>query len=139
MIHIQFPTPDISIKYWGELIPFMQLAIDYSNGEINEETIKQKVSSGEVILAVVYDDEVIIATVVFEMIFFDTGKKAVNIQLAGGDRVDEWYQLIIDIAEYIAKERGADDVYIIGRPGWQRKLKQSGFELVHTVLHKGVK
>ena len=117
----------------------MQLAIDYSNGEVNEETLKQKVSSGEVILAVVYDGEVIIATVAFEMIFFDTGKKAVNIQLAGGDRVDEWYHHIIDIADYIAKERGADDVYIIGRPGWQRKLKQFGFELVHTVLHKGVK
>lgn len=139
MIHIQFPTPDVAINHWDELSPLLQLGIDYSNGELNDEVVKSKVEKGEIIVAAVYDNENLIAALVYEMIYFDTGKKAVNIQLAGGERLDEWFHQASEIAEYIAKERGADDVYIIGRPGWQRKLKQLGYETVHTVLHKGVK
>lgn len=139
MIHFQFPTAEQCLIHWDELIKFLQPAIDESNGELTERDVMEKLVEGSIILAAVYDDQTLIAVVVYEMIHFDSGKKVINIQLAGGERLDEWFRQAVDIANYIALERDADDIYVIGRPGWQRKLKQLGFEVVHTVLHKEVK
>lgn len=139
MIRFMFPTPEQCIIHWDEIIVLLQPAIDESNGELTERDVMEKLVEGSIVLAAVYDEETLIAVVVYEMICFDSGKKVINIQLAGGERLDEWFKQAVDIANYIALERGADDIYVIGRQGWQRKLKQLGFEVVHTVLHKEVK
>ena len=42
---------------------------------------------------------------------------------------DKWFERIDEVANAIAKARDCSEVYIVGRAGWQRKLKQLGFRL----------
>lgn len=138
MIHIQFPTPDLSIQHWDELYSFMKLAVDHSNGELDELSCKDQVRSGDLLVSAVYDDQKLVAVVCFELLSFTTGKRALNIQLAGGASLDEWFERMDEVAQAIAKARDCSEVYIVGRSGWQRKLKQLGYKTAHTVLHKEV-
>lgn len=138
MIHIQFPSPELSLQHWGELYKFIGLGVDHSNGEMNESTVRDQVSNGDLLVAVVYDDESMVAVVCFELIVFNTNKRVLNIQLAGGNSLSEWFEKMDEVATAIAKSRDCSEVYIVGRAGWQRKLKQLGYKTAHTVLHREV-
>ena len=43
MIHIQFPPPALAIQHWDELYAFLELAVDHSNGELDEVTTIQQI------------------------------------------------------------------------------------------------
>ena len=139
MIHIQFPPPALAIQHWDELYAFMKLAVDHSNGELDEVSCKNQVEDGDLLVAAVYDDKTLVAVVAFELLLFTTGKRALNIQLAGGASLDDWFERIDEVSNMLAKSRECSEVYIVGRAGWQRKLKQLGYKVAHTVLHKEVK
>lgn len=139
MIHIQFPPPALAIQHWDELYAFLKLAVDHSNGEIDEVSCKNHVEDGDLLVAAVYDDQTLVAVVAFELLLFITGKRALNIQLAGGASLDDWFERIDEVSNLLAKARDCSEVYIVGRAGWQRKLKHLGYKVAHTVLHKEVK
>jgi hypothetical protein len=139
MIHIQFPPPELAIQHWDELYKFLSLAVDASNGELDEVSVKNQVEDGDLLAAAVYDDQTLIAVVAFELLLFTTDKRVMNIQLAGGDNLEVWFERMDEVAQALAKARDCSEVYIVGRPGWQRKLKQLGYQTVHTVLRKEVK
>lgn len=139
MIHIQFPPPELAIQHWDELYHFLGKAVDQSNGELDEVSVKNQVEDGDLLAAAVYDDQKLVAVVAFELLLFTTGKRVMNIQLAGGDSLDDWFERMDEVAQALAKARDCSEVYIVGRAGWQRKLKQLGYQTVHTVLRKEVK
>lgn len=139
MIHFQYPNPALAIQHWDELYAFLKLGVEHSNGELDEDSIYGQVQDGNLLIAAVYDEANLIAVVAFELTVFTTGKRVINIQLAGGESLDSWFEMMDEVAQAIAKSRECDDVYIVGRAGWQRKLKQLGYQTVHTVLHKEVK
>ncbi len=138
MIHYEFPTPEIAIQHWDELYSFLQKAIKYSNGELNEDSIKTQTSAGNLLLTAIYDDTTLVSVIAFELLIFTSGKRVINIQLAGGSDMVNWIEKMDDISQSIARAKDCNEIYIVGRPGWQRKLKQYGFEPIHTVLHKEV-
>ena len=139
MIHIQFPPPELAIQHWDELYHFLGKAVDQSNGELDEVSVKNQVEDGDLLAAAVYDDQKLVAVVAFELLMFTTGKRVMNIQLAGGDSLDDWFERMDEVAQALAKARECSEVYIVGRAGWQRKLKQLGYQTVHTVLRKEVR
>lgn len=139
MIHMQFPPPELAMQHWDELYSFLKLGVDYSNGELDEVSVKNMVEDGDLLLSAVYDDNLLVAVVAFELLSFHTGKRVLNIQLAGGEKLDDWFHRMDEVSQLIAKARDCSEVYIVGRAGWQRKLKQLGFTTAHTVLHKEVK
>lgn len=139
MIHIQFPPPALAIQHWDELYAFLKLAVDHSNGEIDEVSCKNHVEDGDLLVAAVYDDQTLVAVVAFELLLFTTDKRALNIQLAGGASLESWFERIDEVSNLLAKARDCSEVYIVGRAGWQRKLKHLGYKVAHTVLHKEVK
>lgn len=139
MIHIQFPPPELAIQHWDELYHFLGKAVDQSNGELDEVSVKNQVEDGDLLAAAVYDDQKLVAVVAFELLLFTTGKRVMNIQLAGGDSLDDWFERMDEVAQALAKARDCSEVYIVGRAGWQRKLKQLGYQTVHTVLRKEVR
>lgn len=138
MMQIQFIEPLMAIHHWGELYKLLALAVDHSNGELDETTVKERVATGETLVALVHNGEESIAAVAFELIKFHTGKRVLNIQLAGGKDAHNWIETMDECAQMIARERDCDDVYIVGRAGWQRMLKPLGYSVVHTILHKEV-
>lgn len=138
MINVTFPTPLQIVKCWSEIKPFVDEVVKYSNNEFTSDTVLEQMKRFELFPIVVYDDSEIISFATLEKITFETGKTVINIQLASGTRLEEWRDSVITVANNLAKANGCEDVYIIGRKGWVRNLKQQGFEEVHTVLAKKV-
>ena len=138
MIHIALPHPDHIIYHWDEIEPFIKLACDESNGELTPDVVKSKVEMHKIVIAVVYDDDKLVAAISFDIIDFESGIRALNIQCAGGDILDEWFEQIEAIANSLAKEHGCKNIYIIGRAGWARKMKGLGYKTIHTVIAKEV-
>ena len=110
MIHIQFPPPDLAIQHWGELYSFLKLAVDHSNGELDEVSVKNQVEDGDLLVAAVYDDKTLVAVVAFELLLFTTDKRALNIQLAGGASLESWFERMDEVANALAKARDCSEV-----------------------------
>lgn len=138
MIRIALPHPDDIIHHWDEIEPFVQLAVNESNGELTTGIIKGKIELRELALATVYDEDELIAVVSFDIIDFDSGLKVLNIQCAGGSQLHDWMERIDSIANDLAKQHDCTKVYVIGRAGWTRKLKHIGYSIAHTVLSREV-
>lgn len=139
MIQIAAPSIDQINACWDELSSLLQKAIDYSNGELDIDSVKERILSGEIMVVVVFKDGNLIAAVTFEQIEFQTCKRVLNIQLAGGTDIELWFHDVEKIANGLAERYHCSDVYIIGRKGWVRKMKSLGYSEVHTILHKEVK
>lgn len=138
MIEVAAPSLDQINECWGEISTLLQKAIDYSNGEIDIDVLHQHVNDGSVMVAVVFENGNLVAVTTFEQIEFETGKRVMNIQLAGGENVESWFEHIEALAYSLAKRYSCSDVYIIGRKGWVKKMKHLGYSEVHTILHKEV-
>lgn len=138
MIKIAIPTPEIIFECWDLIKPYLIQAIDESNGELDIDVIKKRIESKEVLLATVFDDSKLIAVCSFEMTTFESGKKVVHIQCAGGDDMDKWFEQIDNIATELAKTQDCLEVYIVGRKGWERQMKHLGYKHVHTIISKEV-
>lgn len=138
MIHVELIHPDLALKHWGEIYPLLDLAVAESNGEISEDSLKEAINLGHALVVAVYDDLELLAAIALEVITFSTGKKVLNIQLAGGTGMDLWYHQVDECCRLIAKSRDCQEIYIVGRKGWQRQLKQIGYQPIHTILKKEV-
>lgn len=129
-----------------EMIPIMwplveeklSRAVAHSNGELSSDQVMKDMMSGKMLLITVSNDEGIVAALALEQRDFPTGKRILNITLAGGSDSAEWIEQIDDITQKLAKDYKCDEVYIIGRKGWVRALKSIGYEVIHTVVGKKV-
>lgn len=139
MIEIAAPSLEQINECWDEISTLLQKAVEHSNNEISIESVHSRINNGEIMVAVVFENGNLIAVTTFEQVQFETGKRVMNIQLAGGTNVDAWFTQIEQLADSLAKRYNCDDVYIIGRKGWVKKMKSLGYSEVHTILHKEVK
>lgn len=139
-VRIAMPNYLDVIRCWHEVEPFIQKAVDESNGELSVDSIKERVQSKELVVLTIYDLSIgkLIAVVTLDMVTFDTGIKVLNIQCAGGERVDEWFNEVDVIANAVAKRHDCSKIYVIGRNGWVRKLRNNGYYPVHTVISREV-
>jgi hypothetical protein len=140
MIHISFPPVCHILDFWHEIEPLLELAIDKSNGELDMQSIKSRIDEKKIALCTIFDTDQkkLIAVLTFDMFTFDTGMKVLNIQCAGGERLDEWIDQVDEIANSMAKRHNCNKIYIIGRNGWARKLRERKYEHAHTVLSREV-
>lgn len=138
MIRIALPHPDDLLLHWEEIAPYIQKACDESNGELTTNVVKCKLEQRKLVLAVVYDDDKLVAVVSYDIIDFESGMRVLNIQAAGGELMDEWFEQVEAIANSLAKEHDCQQIYIIGRVGWARKMKGLGYKTIHAVIAKEV-
>lgn len=138
MIKVAMPHPNDLIVHWGEIEPFVSAAVDKSHGELTIDSVKAKVETGEIAIATVFNDDDLVAAISFDIIEFDSGLRAINIQCAGGELMSEWFEQVEAIANCLAKKHNCNKIYIIGRQGWARQMKSLGYEILHTVIAKEV-
>jgi hypothetical protein len=132
--------PALVDSLWYKVAPLIEKAIEHSNGELDLINMYDKIMENDMLLLVVSEGkDNIMAAVTLEKRDFATGKTILNICTAGGSDMHLWVDKVLDIAEQMAKDFGCEDVYIVGRGGWQRQLKKNGYEVVHTVLKKKVR
>lgn len=139
MINIAIPTTDMIEACWGDIEPFIIKAVDESNGELDIASIKEKIRCKELLLATIFKERKLIAAVSFEVNEFESGMRALHINLAGGDDMDLWYEDIDKLANDLAKMQNCTQIYIVGRKGWERQLKHLSYKHVHTIISREVR
>ena len=123
---------------WGKVAVMLARGIEHSNGELTYESVKEKCEEGALLLLTIEKENVIIAACTVEQRTFETGKKVLYLTVGGGAETEGWMQEMHPVLDQLAQVHGCDEIYVIGRPGWERKLKQFGYSKIHTILSRKV-
>ena len=126
------PRQDIS-GLWPVIEPYIDRALKFTFGEYKSNDVKDKAMDGHVIFFVVSKDGLIQSVISAEMVE-TPHKKYMNIVTTAGINFDEWIDDTVDTIIAVAKEQGAEDITMIGRKGWLRKMKKYGFKHKYTAL-----
>lgn len=139
-ITISAIKPELIGVIWPSVEHLVQSAVDHSNGELSTSGIKKRIISKDMILIVIYaEDHSVIAVATLEKRNFEDNKSVLLITTTGGKRMSDWISDALDVADSIAKEHGCDELYVVGRKGWNKVLKAKGFGVIHSVLSRKVK
>ena len=63
-------------------------------------------------------------------------KKMINYLYIGGDDLKEWHQDMLAIVEKFAREKDCQGMELVGRKGWDRFLKECGWEAKHIICER---
>lgn len=123
---------------WPQVRELLDQANAVANGEINDEVMLEKISEGRwILLAVVENKSEVIAAVTLDIQYtFPSGKKILAIGSAGGTKMDLWLDEMYSVVKTYAGHFGAEELYINGREGWGRVLKDKGFRKVYSTFVK---
>jgi len=120
---------------WPLVEHHLQRVVDVAHGELTLYSIKGRLQDGMSILITINKGSEIIAVNTLEIRDFDSGLRALFIPITGGDYLDEWKDMFLDVAKSIAIEHGCDELRGIAvRDGWLRKLKPDGWEPLHQII-----
>ena len=123
---------------WPLVSGLLQKAINHSNGEMTPVDVLERMCAGSMLLVTITEGEKIVTALALEQRSFSSGKKVLNLTLAGGEDLHKWMHQLDEITQNLAKDYGCDEIYIVGRAGWVRALRDIGFNKIHTVVTKKV-
>jgi len=136
-IDIYGVNPDMLDMAWDEISPFIQMGLDYAQGEMNLEDVYKGIDELRIVPIVMSYGGEILAVVTME-VSNKPQKRIMTLMTAGGTELDRWLDEFMDVAESLAREQGCDAIYINGRPGWARKLKRYGYNQSYVVLTRAL-
>jgi hypothetical protein len=122
---------------WPLLEPMILPALEHSNGELDVDTVRDNLIDKIFLAVTVSLGASIESVLVLEINEFVTGKKIMNIALGCGF-LGPFRKDLLKVLDELAFEKGCEEIYIIGRPGWAKELKNDGFNTIHTVISRKV-
>lgn len=132
------PVQDTEICFYSEIaIPFIQLALERTDGETSLESILSDIANRTRQLWVIKDQDEYIAAVVTMIYTTQTGFKIGEVSFAGGRDQEKWDHFVDVVGQWF-KEQGCKFIDIIGRPGWHRLYEKRGFTLLNVQLRRGL-
>lgn len=135
---IHYITNDNIPKVWWIVEPLLQKAINHTPKFYKTEDILKLVVEGDYQLSVVVNDSNdIIAAIVTEIVQYPQ-QKVFRLIWCGGERMNEWRQLMTDYIYEGAENIEADGIEIIGRKGWERLFKDDT-EFEHVTLYRDLR
>ncbi len=132
---LQIP-PDVTDQVWAAVEPYLVRAVSYSRGTHSVENAKARSKSGAAQLWVVIEDEKphkIVAAGLTSVNDYPTGKRALMIELLGGDSMQTWFNFKTDLEKFGAAN-GCHLCFFLASKGWVRHLKD--YQISHLILHK---
>jgi len=132
LVSIVAIAPDKIDLIWQRVKPHIDAALSYTKGELDADSIKDKLEKGEDLLLLAIE-EGILASIVCEIVQTAT-IKVCHVVACGGVRADIWLDKWYEIIVPLAKEQGCQRISISGRKGWEKKLKVYGFNHAYTTL-----
>ena len=119
-------------EVWHEVVPFLENAIEYSDGKFSLRDTRENLEKTLAQLWVGYDSEGLCVTFVTEIIEYPQ-KRVLLIKFLGGRRFDTWVHRIDFLREF-AYEKGCTAIELYGRPGWEKVLKKFSYQKMYSVL-----
>jgi hypothetical protein len=131
---VAIPTNMVDVM-WDKIVPYIDIVVELSHGELESESTKLKAIDGEILLVAVCDGTDIIAVNILEVRIFESGKRAMCIPVVGGTRMAEWKYDFLKLAHQLARDFNCEELRGFAvRKGWLRELKDDGWEEVYTTV-----
>lgn len=118
---------------WPILKPYIDMALEYSLGEMSSDDVKEDGIKGIYLFLTFYRGNELLGVITVETVVYSR-KSIVCVPHVGGKELDEWCDLMVDAVKNLAIEQGASNVISYGRQGWLKKLKPHGFKPQYTIL-----
>jgi hypothetical protein len=134
---LQIP-PDITDQVWGAVAPFLERAVAHSRGTNSVDSARARTKTGHAQLWAIIEDEKphkVVAAGLTSLVDYPTGKRAMLIELLGGESMQMWADLKPDLEKW-AKQNGCALVFCWARKGWLRKL--TDMRVTHYVMTKEI-
>ena len=125
--------PDEIESQWPILKPYIEMALEYSLGEMSAEEVKEDGIKGIYLFLAFYRDNELLGVITVETVVYSR-KKIVCVPHVGGKELELWCDLMVNTVKNLAIEQGASNVISYGRQGWLKKLSPHGFKLQYTIL-----
>lgn len=125
--------PDRVAELWPHVEPYLRRATARARSH-DIAALRRKLDEGQALLWLVWDGERIAATVATSISVVN-GRKQCVIVACAGEYLDAWFPHFERLEQY-ARDEGCDTVVVIGRLGWQRKLKD--YRPVAVTLEKAL-
>lgn len=140
MIQVSLVPPDHVPQIWDKVSHMLKQATDLSRGRYRLKDLKDKLFGGEFQLWIVFDDSdfQIIAAVTTTFSYYPN-LKSLHGQFLGGERLDEWRDLMCDILDRWAIDNACQIVELSGRAGWAKTLAPNGYKEVYRTYEKELK
>jgi hypothetical protein len=120
---------------WPSVEGFIVSALEYCPGRYTAEHIKEFLKKRDFQLWVVAEGNSILGCALTEIAVFPLSKICV-VRLAGAENTIGWLEYEGIIAAW-ARQEGASEMEIYGRPGWVKKMKNKGYRATMvTVVRK---
>jgi hypothetical protein len=129
---------DLIPVIWERVKHMIEEPISHSNNEICINNIYDRLVENDMIMVTITLNRKVIAVITMEKISPPGGVNILNLTTVGGTDMIEWMDNFSDVIDKIAYEQGCDEIYIVGRPAWQKILKPMGFNHIHTVMGRKV-
>jgi len=130
--------------YWGVVGPMLETATLESRGRWDIESVYKEIRSGGQLLWVVFESDDDILAAFTTQIYYYPLKRYASVVFCGSrgssgmeGMAGKWVQAMNALREW-AKVHGCDGVEIVGRKGWGRIFKNSGFEESFVTIEGGV-
>ena len=123
---------------WVTAKPLIEVAVEHSNGELDIDLIYKKLIGEEMALITVTEDGNVLACLTVEKRIYNSGKNVLNITTAGGEGIHKWMGELSPLMDDMARKYDCTEIYIVGRPGWDRMIKDFGFQKIHTICSRKV-
>ena len=124
-------------KVWDKVLPFLQEAINYSDGEYSLGSVYKALKELDMQLWVVFDGRGEIVTACVTTVVIYPLKKVMWLLFCGGVEMNNWLDKI-EVIKQFAKDKGCHDIKIHGREGWTKKLATFGAKRICTVYKIGL-
>jgi len=129
-------TAQDAINLWESTVwRLLAPAVDMSNGESTEASLKQrvKIAAVTVVLAMKEDEPKLAFTL--EVTEYDSGLRVLSLPFISGDGIAELLSDCFGDLKKIAKQSHCTEIRGMSvRRGWMKVLKPLGWETVHEVI-----
>lgn len=112
---------------WEKVSPLLEEALKYSGGRFSVKTVRDLLINGSMQLWVATNgDDTVYFAAITQLITWPTGLYVCDIFLLGGVEHKKWLGPLEDFIAAWAKAQGCHSMQLVGRPGWEKALKNWG-------------
>lgn len=126
-------------KEWDRVKNLLKAATDMSGGRYRINDLKQKLTTGEFQLWVIFDQKFeIIAAITSTCTEYPDGK-FLSGQFLGGSRLEDWKDKFCDVFDQWGRDCKCKSVELTGRAGWSKVLAPNGYREMYRTYQKELK
>jgi hypothetical protein len=118
-------APELVDDFWPQLEPLVARVLDVAFDDVSMQGIYQRLlSSEELALCAVDDNNQIVGLCIIGVTVFETGKRVLQMPYVAGDNMMDWLMEGFHLVNRIARDMDCTHIRGFGRPGWERVMPQ---------------